>query len=88
MKDDSGILVLIVAILVALVLSAYFGIQEAQKWNQFKQEHNCQVVSKISGSTSTGLAPVIGGNGGVAMVSTYTPGKTGWLCDDGVTYYR
>lgn len=59
---------------------------EGRKWEQFKTEHNCKVVAKISGDVFTTTS--VGANGQVQFGLGSTPDKTGWLCDDGVTYYR
>jgi hypothetical protein len=58
------------------------GIQESKAWAKFSKEHNCVVVAKISGDVIT----TIGGDGKVAV--GFTDDKTGYKCDDGVTYYR
>ena len=90
MDDWAGrFLLLLMALLIAAIpLTIYGTIQEQKEWDAFSVAHNCRVVAKISGFTLTGVAPVIGGNGGVAVTITSIPGKTGWQCDDGVTYYR
>jgi len=74
--------------LVALLICFWALYKEGQKWEMFKAEHNCRVVAKVSGEMFTGVAPVVGGEGGVGIIISSTPSKTGWLCDDGVTYYR
>jgi hypothetical protein len=64
----------------------YLAYQDHKAWEQFRVDHNCYVVAKISGST--GLGNTITGNGNVGITTITVPGKTGWLCDDGITYYR
>lgn len=64
----------------------YLIIQEHKAWEQFRVEQNCRVVAKISGST--GVGPTITGSGDVGVTTISVPGKTGWLCDDGITYFR
>lgn len=54
------------------------------KWAKFSAARHCKVVGRMSGSAM--VSPVISEKGGVAI--TLTPDKTGWLCDDGVTYWR
>ncbi len=44
------------------------------------------LVGQMSGSTHTGVA--VGANGQIGTVVTVTLGKTGYLCSDGVTYWR
>lgn len=57
-------------------------IKERKEWEKFKVEHKCKVVAYISGSTFNTIDAK--GNIGVGA----TDPKTGWLCDDGITYYR
>lgn len=73
-----------VAILGGLLVYAFY--KDAQAWHKFRIEQNCKVVGKIS--PSTGVGPGVGANGQMTTVVITTPGKTGWLCDDGVTYWR
>ncbi len=77
-------------ILLLLILTVFASIEEAAQWEQFAAENGCRVVSKVSASTGVGTGTVVGANGqvGVGTVTTYTPGKTGYLCNDGVTYWR
>ncbi len=80
---------LIAVAIVAIVAVAIVGtIQSEKKWNAFRAAHACKVVGQMDGSTSTGVGPNMGGSGGVSVVLVSNPGKTGWLCDDGVTYWR
>jgi hypothetical protein len=65
-----------------VVVCLGFMVAEAQQWAEFKAEHHCKVVAKVSGD----LVPVFGANGSFTVAAT--PDKKGWLCDDGVTYYR
>ncbi len=57
-----------------------------ERWQAFKIEHACKPVARISGSVFNTLS--VDGKGAVAIGIGSTPDKTGWLCDDGVTYYR
>jgi hypothetical protein len=47
--------------------------KEDAEWEVFRETHHCKLVAKVSGSPT--------GNG-------YILPKDGWLCDDGITYYR
>lgn len=60
---------------VLLVLALVMaGQRDNKRWEQFKADHSCRVVAKRdSQSTSSG---------------SYVAGQTGWLCDDGITYFR
>lgn len=82
-----GLLALLIVGAVALLaLLAYAGIQESRAWEAFKVEHKCKVVAHVKGHTD--LAPGFSSNGSVTFTTISTPDKTGWACDDGITYYR
>lgn len=70
----------------ALALAAWLAIQESERWNEFKIEHHCRVVSHISSSMFNTFGIDSKGNPVIGIGST--PEKTGWLCDDGVIYYK
>lgn len=78
----------VIAFLIAACLAAivYLSYQEGEKWGSFKLQHNCKVVAKVSGDILPTYS--IGPNGQFITSWTTTPGKKGWLCDDGITYYR
>lgn len=69
-----------------LALLGCLAVEDAKQWQEFVRAHDCKKVGEISGSTSTGYGITATGQAG--MVSTYTPGKTGYSCNDGVTYWR
>lgn len=56
------------------------GMAERQAW----LDAHCEVVGKISGSTSVGVG--IGSNGNTSVIPISTPSKTQYKCDDGITY--
>ncbi len=87
--DKTERLILTVIILLFLVL-CYASYKDSKNWQKFSIEHNCKIVSKISGSTNVGVGTGIMTNGqfGTGTIITTTPNKTSYLCDDGVTYYR
>lgn len=81
----------IVAIVAILLVGGIWVIYEDEKaWAQFSAEHNCRKVGEIKGGTSTGLAYGMTASGKfvTGVVTTTDPDKIGWLCDDGVTYWR
>lgn len=82
-KLEIGVLA---ALVVVLGLVGVASFQEAKRWDAFKAEHDCKMVSQSAATTSTGVG--MGMDGKVGVVSMTTPGKTGWTCDDGVTYWR
>ena len=73
-----------------LVLMLYAVHQDAVEWKEFAAEHSCKVVGRVSGSTGTGFGTTVGANGQIGFGPTIVsvPGKTGYQCDDGVTYWR
>ena len=85
--SDSSIFGLIVAACLALVVAVVaVDIHEQKKWDAFKATHSCKVVAHISGDVFNTIG--VSGNGQVAVGIGSTPDKTGWLCDNGVTYYK
>lgn len=86
MIDSEGIVMggVLVLLAVLLVFAIKGSIQEQHAWDRFQVDHKCRIVGETD--SSTGIGPTFGGKGGVAVV--IVPGKTGWLCDDGVTYWR
>lgn len=81
-RGDAVIFLITVVGVAALVALVWALVVEAREWESFKQQHHCKVVAKISGSTFN----TIGSDGKIGVGTT--PSKTGWACDDGVTYYR
>lgn len=77
-----------VAILLLLLGAAYLDKQEEKQWANFSKTHDCKIVGKKAGSLQIGVAPIMGGSGGVGIVVTPTSDQTGWLCNDGITYWR
>jgi hypothetical protein len=77
---------ILVAVVALLGLLIWGAVVESRQWSEFRVAHNCKVVGKTSPSTGVGFG--MGGNGQMGTVIATTPGKTGWLCDDGVTYWR
>jgi len=88
MKEQIVIGFVLVLAIIVLIIAIMGSIEESKRWEQFKVEQNCKIVAHIDGSIHTGIAPIVGGNGGVGVVIASTPSKDGWLCDDGVTYYK
>lgn len=63
---------------------------EQKEWEKFSASNNCKVVGRTSGSVQTGIGYGITSSGkfGTAMTTISTPSKTGYLCADGITYWR
>jgi hypothetical protein len=74
----------------AIVWAIRLGQQEEAAWQRFAVEHECKVVAKMRGHATTGTGLVIGADGktGVGVVTSSTPDKTAYQCNDGVTYWR
>lgn len=81
-----GVVVPAVSLFILLPGIAYLIYLNEAEWKAFSAEHNCKVVAKISGSVFNTYT--VGQNGQMQMGVGSTPDRTGWLCDDGVTYYR
>lgn len=69
-----------------LLLCVWLFSLEAAQWNTFKEEHHCKQVSHVDSTFFNTLG--LSSNGGVSVGVGSTDSKTGWLCDDGITYYR
>lgn len=77
-----AVLVGVVSVLVALVLASY---QKEQEWRDWATEH-CKVIEKREGATTTGVGVSLKGQAGVFIGGE--PDQTGYLCDDGITYWK
>ncbi len=84
--DYLVIWLLIAAMVGLMVLMVAAADADAKSWNAFKAAHDCKVVAKISGEVFNTIG--VGANGQVAVGVGTTADKTGWACNDGITYYR
>lgn len=82
--------VLVVLLAVLAWVDFIESAEEKQRWQLFKEEHNCKITEHKKGQLSDDIVPMIGPDGDVtvAVVARKTPDQVGWLCDDGVTYWR
>lgn len=78
-----GILCAAVAALVGLGFLIH---NEQAAWEKFSTAHHCKKVAEVKGDFVT--VTTVGSNGSVGIGTAYTGDKTGYFCDDGVTYYR
>ncbi|MBF8461907.1 hypothetical protein FMJ63_18040 [Klebsiella michiganensis] len=80
----AGIVLLggVISVLVVLVLASE---QKEQEWRDWATEH-CKVIEKREGATTTGVGVSLKGQAGVFIGGE--PDQTGYLCDDGVTYWK
>lgn len=84
--DDWKVLAVfaVAAALLVFLISSF--IEDGRKWEAFKVEHNCKVTANIKGDVFNTFGNDSKGNMTVGIGTT--PNKTGWLCDDGITYFR
>lgn len=71
---------------VLVVIMFALALHESSEWEKFKVEHKCRVVAKIDGEVFNTFG--VDSNGMPTVGIGSTSSKTGWLCDDGVTYYK
>ncbi|WP_318528941.1 hypothetical protein, partial [Klebsiella pneumoniae] len=69
--------------ILALFLSPIY--EKEQDWRNWAKEH-CKVIEKREGATTTGVGISLKGQAGVFLGGE--PDQTGYLCDDGVTYWK
>lgn len=74
------VVLVVAAVVVGLGWRVYYV---SKRWKAFAQEHHCRRVSEIGPQVNTGFG--VTARGQVGQVTTIDPGKTGYLCDDGVT---
>lgn len=76
---------------IGLIVALYFAlitliIAEKNEWDRYRVVHQCKKVAQISGEVFNTFGTSTSGQMTVGVGTTSD--KTGWLCDDGVTYYR
>lgn len=76
----------VVGLIVLFVVTVFKVRQQNREWAEFKVKHSCKIVAKINGSVTTSAG--ISSSGNVVTTPIVIPSKTGWLCDDGITYFR
>ena len=79
----AGLIAIIVGLCTIVVVVAH---NQSQQWDAFKVEHKCVAVAHIDGTVFNTVG--VDAKGGMVVGIGSTPSKTGWACDDGVTYYR
>lgn len=78
-------------LIVGLVFMFVLKLEASQRaeWEAYKEANRCTKVGHMTGDTHVGIATTtVNGQVSVSPVVTTTPDKTGWLCEDGVTYWR
>jgi len=82
-REKKIFVALIVLVAIAIIAAV---VLDSQEWEAFKRTHQCKVVAHIKGSIFNTVG--VGSDGNVSVGIGSTPDKDGWLCDDGVTYFR
>lgn len=77
--------VLGVATVACVALLIWGTVADQRKWERFAAAHHCRKVAQVEAGTRVGYA-FTGKGGGVAVMPE--PGKSAYLCDDGITYWR
>jgi hypothetical protein len=85
-QDDWKAMLVYAGLVGLLLLAMWAAISSGEKWEQFKLDHKCKIVAQVDGEIFNTVS--VGGNGQMQIGIGSTPDKTGWLCDDGVTYYK
>lgn len=85
-KADALMIAIVVMIAVLFPLVIYATIVSENRWAEFETAHHCRVVGRMTGSLD--VTYIAGPNGSMTPVFMMQPDKVGWLCDDGVTYWR
>jgi hypothetical protein len=71
---ELGIVLAIAAfILLLCAWAVHESRRETREWVDWRNAHGCKPVARIEGTT---------------VYKGYVNPKTGWLCDDGMTYYK
>ena len=82
-----GVIVALIGLIALIVVS---GVEEQRQWDSFAVEHKCKMIEYRKGDVLTTTATTISPNGGVSVtpMTTVTPDKRAFACNDGVTYWR
>lgn len=87
MQSEDLKMSVVAAAAVGLIAAVVFAVYHSeQKWQDFKVAHDCKPVAYIKGDVVNTVG--VGSNGQITNGVATTPDKTGWLCNDGVTYFR
>lgn len=86
MIESTGEKIIVALCVVFVVFDIKFEIDESNKWDEFSKQHDCKVIEKIKGGTSTGFG--VGANGQSGVVLVDEPDKIRFKCNDGIIYTR
>lgn len=76
----------IIGLAILIITGLYYCAKDEEDWQQFKIDHHCKIVAHIEGGLTPGIGSSLSGK--LVVTSNFEPNKTGYLCDDGITYYR
>lgn len=77
---------MVVLIFGLLITLGYLAYRDQVKWAEFSASHDCKRVAQEKSGLAVGITS--SGNGQFGPVVVATGGKTGFKCNDGVTYWR
>ena len=83
-------LLFVAVAILAIPTVAWMAARERAQWREFAAAHDCKKVAHVRGGVNvvSGVGVTPDGKVGVVTGTEIEPDKTGWLCDDGVTYWR
>jgi len=84
--ESAGEKIIVALCVIFIVFAVYAEFEESNKWDEFSRKHDCKVIEKIKGGTSTGFG--VGANGQSSVVLVDEPDKTRFKCNDGIIYTR
>lgn len=80
---------LVVVLAALLTVAVWSEMESARQWEDFKQAHDCRLVGHMEGRAVPGVGVGMADKGAtVVSTTTFEPDREGWLCSDGVTYWR
>jgi hypothetical protein len=80
--SDGGTVLISIVLVVLLAVMAVAMIADNKEWAKFSAAHKCKKVAEVRGEAFN----TINSSGSIGI--GFTSDKTGYLCDDGITYFR
>lgn len=74
------LMVAVIGLLIGFAIKS--SLAERSAWEEFASKHNCRVVGNQKGAAQMGISS------SGSVVTVFEADKVGFLCDDGVTYWR
>ena len=90
-KVTAAFTALAAAIIALIVYTSREEAEAQRQWEQFAKAHACEVIGVVDPQTTSTVAiGVDSANGGTTLVpvTTTLPSRIGYLCNDGITYWR